>query len=294
MDVNTGRAGFAFVRIRTRELAEEAVSKLHHVEFAPKYKMNVSIGKPPHEYRKWKNGGYHSSKRSTDNRAGPPGGGHAPDAPAQAKQNANKKKKKNRKNNAGPTQAGGDKEKPDDRGEAEGADADDSGDESSPGSDADGTDIRHGRSGGAQMTQEEIEAFMENAAKGSFGDHPRDDESATGHSGGANENEDRRSNDPLYSDSQSRTNAFERGADFAGQDYRHNSGVEPHPEQRPYASHSAQFDSRDMIDGPPRHSAKDLRTSGLGRNDLVDADPDDAAVAEQLADLEARSAPSEA
>lgn len=144
------------------------------------------------------------------------------------------------------------------------------------------------------MTQEEIEAFLENAAKGTFGDQPRDDESATGHSGGANNNEDRRPNDASYSDSQSRTHAFERGVDSTGQDYRHNSGVEPHPEQRSYDSHSAPFDPRDAKDGPPRHSAKDLRTSGLGRNDLVDADADDAAVAEQLADLEARSAPSEA
>lgn len=144
------------------------------------------------------------------------------------------------------------------------------------------------------MTQEEIEAFMENAAKATFGDQSRDDESATGHSGGANDNEDRRPNDALYSDSQSRSHVFERGADSAGQDYRHNSGVEPHPEQRPYDSHSAPFDSRDATDGPSRHSAKDLRASGLGRNELIDADPDDAAVAEQLADLEARSAPSEA
>ncbi|KIO26928.1 hypothetical protein M407DRAFT_234005 [Tulasnella calospora MUT 4182] len=294
MDVNTGRAGFAFVRIRTRELAEEAVSKLHHVEFAPKYKMNVSIGKPPHEYRKWKNGGYHSSKRSIDNRPGPPGAGHAPDAPTQPKQNANKKKKKNRKNNAGPTPVGVDKEKSDDRGEVEGPDAEDSGDESSPGSDADGTDIRHGEPGGAQMTQEEIEAFMENAARAGFGDHSKDDESTTGHSGGANENEERRPYDTPYSDSQTRPNAFEHRADSAGEGYRHNSGVEPHPDQRLYDSHSAPFDSRDATDGSTRHSAKEFRASGLGRNEFADADPDDAAVAEQLADLEARSAPSEA
>lgn len=119
MDVNTGRAGFAFVRIRTRELAEEAVSKLHHVEFAPKFKMNVSIGKPPHEYRKWKNGGYHSSKRSIDNRPGPPGPGQGLESPAQPKQNPNKKKKKNKKHNHGPAQAEGDKEKVDERGEGE-------------------------------------------------------------------------------------------------------------------------------------------------------------------------------
>ncbi|KAG8912656.1 hypothetical protein FRC01_004967 [Tulasnella sp. 417] len=171
-------------------------------------------------------------------------------------------------------------------------DADESGDESSPGSDADGTDIRQGERGGAQMTQEEIEAFMENAAQGTFGDHPRDDESATGHSGGTNENEERRHHDPNYSDSQGRpNNAFEHRTDSAGDGYRHNSGVEPHPEQRTYDPH---FDSRDATDGPTRHSTKDVRASGLGRNELVDADPDDAAVAEQLADVEARSAPSEA
>ena len=55
MEVNTGRAGFAFIRIRDRPSADRAVEALHHREYAPKYKMNVSIGKPPHEYKKQKN-----------------------------------------------------------------------------------------------------------------------------------------------------------------------------------------------------------------------------------------------
>lgn len=54
MEVNTGRAGFAFIRIRNRECADKAVAALHHQEYQPKYKMNVSIGKPPAEYKREK------------------------------------------------------------------------------------------------------------------------------------------------------------------------------------------------------------------------------------------------
>lgn len=291
MDVNTGRAGFAFVRIRTRELAEEAVSKLHHVEFAPKFKMNVSIGKPPHEYRKWKNGGYHSSKRSIDNRPGPPGPGQGPESPAQPKQNPNKKKKKNKKHNHGPAQAEGDKEKLDDRAEGEGGNDDDSGDESGPGSDPDGTDIRHGGSGGMQMTQEEIEAFMENAAKEVIGDHSKDTESASENSGGAHANDERRFNNLAYSDPQMKHDAYEYSRDSAEESYRRGYDIDkadPYSERRP--DDSASLDSRTATNEPTGHRSSDLKA----RNDMVDADADDAAVAEQLADLEARSAPSEA
>ncbi len=54
MAVNTGRLGFAFIRIRDRLSADSAVSKLHHTEFVPKYRMNVSIGKPIHEHKLFK------------------------------------------------------------------------------------------------------------------------------------------------------------------------------------------------------------------------------------------------
>ncbi|KAG9013991.1 hypothetical protein FRB90_005646 [Tulasnella sp. 427] len=155
MDINTGRAGFAFIRIRTRELAEEAVAKLHHVEFAPKYKMNVSIGKPPSEYKKWKNNNYHNSKRALD-KSGASGSGDG---------QKSKKKKKNKKARAG----NADKEKPEGQIEPEGVDGEDCGDESGPASDADGADIRFGDP--SQMTQEEIEAFMENMAKETGVDH---------------------------------------------------------------------------------------------------------------------------
>lgn len=164
---------------------------------------------------------------------------------------------------------------------------DDSGDESGPGSDPDGTDIRHGGSGGMQMTQEEIEAFMENAAKEVIGDHSKDNESASENSGGANANDERRFDNLPYSDSR----------DSAEDPYRRYYPIdkaEPHSEQRPDDSAPASFDSRTATNEPTGHHSSDLKAPSLGRNDLGDADADDAAVAEQLADLEARSAPSEA
>lgn len=54
LEINSGRAGFAFVRILGRDNADRTVDKLHHAEYAPKFRMNVCIGKPPGEYRKQK------------------------------------------------------------------------------------------------------------------------------------------------------------------------------------------------------------------------------------------------
>ncbi|KAG8936869.1 hypothetical protein FRC02_010731 [Tulasnella sp. 418] len=53
LEMNTGRAGFGFVRVISPTIAELAVKRLHHAKYE-RHPMNVTIGKPPEEYRRIK------------------------------------------------------------------------------------------------------------------------------------------------------------------------------------------------------------------------------------------------
>ncbi|KAG8903426.1 hypothetical protein FRB99_003321 [Tulasnella sp. 403] len=156
VDVNTGRAGFAFVRIRDRPNADLVVAKLHHVEYAPKFKMNVSIGKPPHEYKKQK----HETriKRNKVNETKPRKG--AKKRPAWGlKDSRGKSEGDDRHDRDGENGHDGSKDGDgDDDPDADGSE------EESILDDADGVEMS-GPPNNAPMSQVDIDAFIDDAAK---------------------------------------------------------------------------------------------------------------------------------
>jgi len=136
LEINSGRAGFAFVRILGRENADRAVDLLHHSEYAPKFRMNVCIGKPPSEYRKQKFDARNKRLNKVNETQ--------PRKTAKKREWQVREKKANNGNEGNGSEHGSDHE-----------------------SDADGVEMGNGPA--QQMSQEDIDAFMDSLVPSSTG-----------------------------------------------------------------------------------------------------------------------------